>query len=1388
MESTKRILYMAISAVISINLYAQIPEPPKSVLSPNAASLGLYGEIPVSHYTGVPDISIPLYEENIHNFMLPVSLSYHASGVRPDQRPGWVGLNWTLFAGGAITRQVRNAPDELNNPLRWDKFEDHEGYYFKYDRLNDNSWNSKTFLTYTATNDMLVVSDLEPDIFSFSFPGYSGQFYLDHQRNWVVRCNKPVKVEFDGIFLETPFNRKKTIIYNIGNFPCFKGFTITTENGTKFIFGGVTEAIDFSIGFMRQYEDEWEATAWHLTKIILPNGQEISFSYERGGFNCQLYYALQHELGYSAEGSGGLFNPVGPCSGSTYSSFVSGYSGHLIAPVYLSQINTGRSLLEFHRSKSNELNYGQAEIFDHMYNVWGGTTKEAPYDPDNDAGKAFLPYLLIYRNPPGASDGGKDEDEIPEYLRAYWDSKERRPYPECLNELKWDKLDSITVTDAFTGRKEKSVTFSYNNIPTRRLMLENVKETGQSPYRFYYDNADRLPPYLSCKTDHWGFFNDTYAGVPVPNASWSIFDDPGNFIRNYENYYSSREPKSSVSKYGTLNKIVYPTGGYAAFEYEPHSYRKQVKGDRWNGFETLSGNKYAGGLRIKKIIKSGLGGTPDQQLEYYYVTDYLANKTSSQVSSGILESQIKYLFLDYNVSTYDGTMELKKNTFSTVSLLPSGNNLGGSHIGYSQVIEKRGDNSFSLYKYSNYDTGNWDEKAEASLQELYTPYDPCSMKSQERGNLTDVEGYDSNGNIVSKKNIVYEKDAVSGNYVRALNVSSPYICGNDNNTQRRYIKGYSYKIYTYLMRPVKETQTLYYPASGNISSATEKQFAYNNNKLLKAETLTVSENGVTKKYTTETLFTSDIGNITTYNNMKDRLMLNYPVEIVTKVDNTVIKANLITYENLLPKDVYTLKLSTPLSASSFSAFNGSSVNSNYGSPDLSFTRYDASWNPVEVKDKGEQYTTYLWSYNRHLRIADIVNRTYDQVNTGLSNQGKTIDGLSVSGDPGVNFSMLRQVLPEAQIVSYTYERPLVGVSSITSPAGLTTSYLYDTSGRLVEARDQNNVKIGEYRYWYKNQPFTSDINADITLQSVYLANLTTRFDVVVNDNTTGLIIDWYLMDDRDNIISSKVNTAEKYFTANLGNKGERTLVCVVRNADFTKGRTIEKTFEAIAPQITVKSGTLAKYNQYHSDGSPIYDVIYPVIFETNINNSSGDFRYSWYLRNSQGTVISSSLNTAQNEYTLDKFFEKMSVVCTVKNTRTNEEVSIAAYTFHAQAVIEFSDGGGKDESVRGILNLPCDMDIDFVFTYTTDDMPDLILESSPLDYSVMWHRSEIDYGTLKEIHEVGIRATIGAGAQSLGIYMPMGQQGSASLMITDTDNPCFIVGENNRIEIYSNGY
>jgi hypothetical protein len=58
--------------------------------APNAAALGKYSDIPVSYSTGVPNISIPIYTVQDGSVSLPISLNYHASGIKVVSLP--VGL------------------------------------------------------------------------------------------------------------------------------------------------------------------------------------------------------------------------------------------------------------------------------------------------------------------------------------------------------------------------------------------------------------------------------------------------------------------------------------------------------------------------------------------------------------------------------------------------------------------------------------------------------------------------------------------------------------------------------------------------------------------------------------------------------------------------------------------------------------------------------------------------------------------------------------------------------------------------------------------------------------------------------------------------------------------------------------------------------------------------------------------------------------------------------------------------------------------------------------------------------------------------------------------------------------------------------------------------
>jgi hypothetical protein len=107
----KKIVITIILGIITFSAWSQF-RPMGNYPSPNSASLGEYGNIPVNMFTGQPNIFIPLYEIKEGAISVPISLDYSLTSVKPNRKSGWVGLGWNLSVGGCITRNVRGAYDE----------------------------------------------------------------------------------------------------------------------------------------------------------------------------------------------------------------------------------------------------------------------------------------------------------------------------------------------------------------------------------------------------------------------------------------------------------------------------------------------------------------------------------------------------------------------------------------------------------------------------------------------------------------------------------------------------------------------------------------------------------------------------------------------------------------------------------------------------------------------------------------------------------------------------------------------------------------------------------------------------------------------------------------------------------------------------------------------------------------------------------------------------------------------------------------------------------------------------------------------------------------------------------------------------------------------------
>lgn len=234
--------------------------------SPTASAIGKYGDWPISYFTGTPKIEIPIYEIQVGKLRLPIRLSYHASGIKVEEAPSWVGAGWSLDAGGAISRTVFGAPDEvtfLNPSIKGRNIPSN------IDLPNDDVLYNK--FTKIIGDLGIAGYDAEPDIYFFNFAGISGKFFMDE----------------DGNFRSIPANNLKIKTHPINLQPIEQRYwEIIDESGTSYILGAgqATESVTTTIyppplGAPTPYTGAG-VSAWYLTKMISADRADtINFEY-----------------------------------------------------------------------------------------------------------------------------------------------------------------------------------------------------------------------------------------------------------------------------------------------------------------------------------------------------------------------------------------------------------------------------------------------------------------------------------------------------------------------------------------------------------------------------------------------------------------------------------------------------------------------------------------------------------------------------------------------------------------------------------------------------------------------------------------------------------------------------------------------------------------------------------------------------------------------------------------------------------------------------------------------------------------------------------------------------------------------------------------------------
>lgn len=224
-------------------------------VSPEATMMEKFQSYPVDYCTGVPNITIPLYEIDLGELTIPITLSYHASGLKPKEQSGFAGTGWTLNLEPSISRQINGIPDE----------EDY-GWFNRYESWNQVPVDAQAKYEY-YTKKLDNTYDTYPDKFTYKLPNSGSSGYFDTRFTPLATA---------------PRTNDRVMFYG-SNY-----IEIADANGILYYFGGEYEKSD-------NYPTRWLCQGIYSARN---NEQLASFSYriDNNLPNPNEFYNLDEKL------------------------------------------------------------------------------------------------------------------------------------------------------------------------------------------------------------------------------------------------------------------------------------------------------------------------------------------------------------------------------------------------------------------------------------------------------------------------------------------------------------------------------------------------------------------------------------------------------------------------------------------------------------------------------------------------------------------------------------------------------------------------------------------------------------------------------------------------------------------------------------------------------------------------------------------------------------------------------------------------------------------------------------------------------------------------------------------------------------------------------------
>ena len=992
-----------------------------TIKSPQSYAFEKYGNVPVNMYTGSIDLKIPITSFDAGGMNIPVSISYDSSGFIPHKKSDPAGINWSLMAGGRITRKLNKKPDEhqgggAGNPA---------GFLAgvkAYPSNNVDAYNVNGVTGHYDVSDWVFGPqgdpyETHPDVFSFNAVGISGKFVVGNDGKVLVESDDPnIKVDLSQMPIYT----------FTGCDPWTSIITITDGKGNKYIFGGDFSTYEITYPNV-QAQGAPVLNSFSLAQIITNTGNVINFSYVTEGYSD--YSAWEFcELGSAIA-----------TNGSTISQESFYQQGLSSSTLRMCPDNQGGFLCQ---GQASTLSYGD------MY-------------------FSFIKKSVLSSIKYGDNEIKINYKDIGYPIKQYINATS--PSYNSMNEWVIDNIETYNGLNL-----TKKTTFLYSNFggSHQRPFLTSLNGLDSNDkYSFEYYNTTNLPAYYTMGIDHWGYWNfkDTNTTIaPVdPNYNYTTGD--------YSLINTPRDPDPSAYNVALLSKIVYPTKGYSLYEYEPQYYNKRIEKNSASSFiPTLTNNGgLAGGARIKKIKNYASAGILDSQKEYQYTTSL-----SGSTSSGILMNWPRYqTFYKYATNVTSSVLTVTSSNVQTTSL-------DSYNVGYSKVFEIESGKGYTEYNFSSYETHPDTYFSEITNTRIYstfanendfTPFNLCrnfylqgTDKSIMRGKILTQKTYKESDLVNPIKTVEYDyTDNIDFNpnsqidnnkYVSVNQLSGWRVQGYKKYMNSSYLKKKITKEF-FSGNEVKTQQEYFYDSAKHLNLTKESLLNSNNSLLLTEYKYPFDLVGIE-----QTPYMQQLVDVNKVNDPVITKTFNGPLKLSEKhlkYDKSTATGNL-----LLTKEIHANKGTSDI--------NVAVVNDKK----IIYNLYDNKGNPLEISQENGMHTVYIWGYNQQHLIAKIDNASYSEVSSYISNlQTKSnLDNDTCLDTQACNEKTLRTDLnalrndatykDKWQVSTYTYNL-LIGVTSITDPKGYTLYYLYDSFGRLEFVKDTQGKILSENKYNYR---------------------------------------------------------------------------------------------------------------------------------------------------------------------------------------------------------------------------------------------------------------------------------------------------------------------------------